>query len=380
MKSGLDHLADLLTSAIAACSGQPKQHSIESTRRHATRDINQGFRNAPFAAARRGPVVSASKAKRPSEETLETPRPAKRSASAAFCTVSSKKAEHEPDNEAVEDADPSLDEECLVPPHPAPRNPSQHVLKKLRPSQIVNQSRGSHFEVVIPPDDISTPEHARKARADLREKFARVLLDGEHVRGPEREQRLASKLKPHEIERDGGIGHTFSITVAHFAERDQLRLPLEKRVVEAMWKADAGLNVQVCGYSSRKTALIKFKHIPFVDLFQAHPDGCILNDEVKFPNTKNPARLVDPFLDELSKSRGCKVGSLEVLMKYYRAESTAKLVTRSLPRAIKGTTVTAIPLRSALIVSGTADFPEPVFDTRYIKRFSSKAPWYIART
>ena len=61
-------------------------------------------------------------------------------------------------------------------------------------------------------------------------------------------------------------------------------------------------------------------------MYRQTRDGEVLNDDLgNFPQCTNPDNLVDPFLQQMSAVQGCTDSTVELLMKFYRADSQAKI-------------------------------------------------------
>ena len=69
--------------------------------------------------------------------------------------------------------------------------------------------------------------------------------------------------------------------------------------------------------------LFKLRHCHHLEFYLRTNDGNVLNDDIKFQDTGNPARLADPLLDQLFLMKGCKLSCLEIMMKYYKADAKA---------------------------------------------------------
>ena len=95
-------------------------------------------------------------------------------------------------------------------------------------------------------------------------------------------------------------------------------------LMQRFWNTGAGLLFDVCGYSKTKSVLFRLKHTPFLEFYQRTKNGEVLNDSIVFKDTRNPVSLADPLLDNLFSVKGCKVSSMEVMMKYYQADAKAR--------------------------------------------------------
>ena len=78
-----------------------------------------------------------------------------------------------------------------------------------------------------------------------------------------------------------------------------------------------GINVEVCGFPTSKKALLKFKHIAPVEIYQLNTKS-VMNDSLGF---KKSGDLDDPLLRQLWLVRGDTSSSIELMMKYYQESS-----------------------------------------------------------
>jgi hypothetical protein len=74
---------------------------------------------------------------------------------------------------------------------------------------------------------------------------------------------------------------------------------LHNQQVYMYWKQGAGINVAVCGCMTQTTALLQFKHVAFLEVYQLTQDDSNLNERISFATTTNPHNLVAPFVKQL---------------------------------------------------------------------------------
>jgi hypothetical protein len=126
------------------------------------------------------------------------------------------------------------------------------------------------------------------------------------------------------MKRDGGDCLEFQMRLKNWPEREQLdTLLASPALLDHFWGGGAGLRFHVCGYSRHKSVLFKLRHCHHLEFYLRTKDGNVLNDDIKFQDTSNPARLADPLLDQLFLMKGCKLSCLEIMMKYYKADANA---------------------------------------------------------
>jgi hypothetical protein len=94
--------------------------------------------------------------------------------------------------------------------------------------------------------------------------------------------------------------------------------------MQHFWDAGAGLRFKMCGYSNQKSALFKLRHLAHFEFYKRTVDGAVLNDNIDFAPTRNPDALAEPLIEQLFLVKGCKMSTMEVMMKFYRADATAR--------------------------------------------------------
>ena len=97
--------------------------------------------------------------------------------------------------------------------------------------------------------------------------------------------------------RDGHAVHKYRCRVKNYPERATLSsYHLTDNDVCLMFERDIGINVEVCGYPLNQRALLKFKHISVLEIYQRVPSDSVLNDSLSF----NPSGNRDkPLLPQL---------------------------------------------------------------------------------
>jgi hypothetical protein len=87
----------------------------------------------------------------------------------------------------------------------------------------------------------------------------------------------------------------------------------------------------ICGYSRRYSVLLQLRDIGLMEIHRlTSPVGdgvefnrSCLNSRITFPKTTRPENLMGSFLALIENVRGCRISTIEVLWKYYRAEGQA---------------------------------------------------------
>ena len=202
---------------------------------------------------------------------------------------------------------------------------SMHYYKRILPQQLVRLWEGADLIVVIRPLNQSAAEVERKEHNAIAKDINTVLLSScQGLQREERDSQLKTILRTHEMKRDGGDCLEFQMRLKNWPEREQLdTLNASPALLDHFWGSGAGLRFHICGYSTNKSVLFKLRHCHHLEFYLRTNDGNVLNDDIKFQDTGNPARLADPLLDQLFLMKGCKLSCLEIMMKYYKADAMA---------------------------------------------------------
>ena len=105
-------------------------------------------------------------------------------------------------------------------------------------------------------------------------------------------------------------------------EREQLDvLDPPTDLLQHFWNAGTGLRFQMCEYSHSQSALLKLSHIAYCEFYQCTVDGAVLNDDaIGFTDTRNPNLPTEPLIEQLFAVKGCKLSTMEAMIKLYRSE------------------------------------------------------------
>ena len=216
----------------------------------------------------------------------------------------------------------------LVDEHtPRPHSTQSLYYKRLLPKRIVQLKPGDQIVIVIPPITPTTKEDAKTAVENVTTNFKRIMLDTcTDLHPTQKEEQYQHMKNKHEKLRDNFIALEFPARVKNYPERIELEnTGLPESVIDAHWKGDAGINVELCGYSKRMTALLRLRIIPYIEIYKLVSENEVLDDLIKFPVVgANHDGLADPLIKNLCEVKGCVVSTIEVLMKYYRASSNSK--------------------------------------------------------
>ena len=176
---------------------------------------------------------------------------------------------------------------------------------------------------MIPSFTKSASNLERLAHAQAEKEINSILLSScDGLLAADRKEQLQVIKQSHSIEREGGACHECQLRLKHWPERAQLNTmdPL-KTTLDHFWSAGAGLRFDVCGYNKSNSALFHLRHLPYFEFYERTTDGHVLNDSIQFKDTRNPIKIADPLLDQLSAVNGCKISTMEVIMIFYQADA-----------------------------------------------------------
>ena len=126
-----------------------------------------------------------------------------------------------------------------------------HYYKRLLPSQLAHLREGADIIVVLRVLPKKAKEAERIVYNAITNDINSILLDScPGVSRADYKLQLITILRRHEIKQDGGGCHEFQIRLKNWPERDQLdNLGTPTDLMEHFWKAGAGLQFDICGYS-----------------------------------------------------------------------------------------------------------------------------------
>lgn len=90
--------------------------------------------------------------------------------------------------------------------------------------------------------------------------------------------------------------------------------------VKYLWSQGAGINLSVCGYTNQQTIILEFNHVGYLEVYgRVHPEDVFVNEGIAFTNNAGDVdALLPPLLQLLALLHGCRIGTMELLWKYYR--------------------------------------------------------------
>jgi hypothetical protein len=124
----------------------------------------------------------------------------------------------------------------------------------------------------------------------------------------------------------------FACRVTNYPECENFeREVTDVRVLDMFWQQGAGIYVGVCGYSTlQQLVLLQLQYVAYLGINRkTYPDN-FTNNVITFNNNiQDSAKLVAPFLEQLSLFDGCRFSTMELLWKYYQALHTLRKHERS---------------------------------------------------
>ena len=201
------------------------------------------------------------------------------------------------------------------------------LYKRMRPPELVRVHAGQELIVVIPPVGASTSDLAKKGIEHVTNQLEAIINDtNSWMDVSEREEALVQHRRTHVIVRNNDKEYyEFCVRIRSYPESSRLETSgADQSYINLIWSQGAGIYVELCGYTKSRTAILKFQHLAYIEVYSLTSDGMFLNDNIKFPHARRES-LVKPLHELLAESNGCRLSTMEVLMKYYRADSNASV-------------------------------------------------------
>ena len=141
--------------------------------------------------------------------------------------------------------------------------------------------------IVVPPIKTETSAAVKEGILDIWREIHAVMKDTcTALTATEQQEQLKQFMNKHEVRRDGTVAHEFPVRIRNYAERDHFQYEDEERNVSdadisSMWP-DIGLNVELCGFSTAKTALLRLRFIAYVEVYKTVEKDKVLNSGLAF--------------------------------------------------------------------------------------------------
>jgi len=207
----------------------------------------------------------------------------------------------------------------------------QPVYKRLPPEDIVRLKAGDELIVVIPAITNKTEKCLVIILQQYVNVFQRVIEKSLMWINPDERSTFVEQViqDNHEfrIRRDGQIFVEYPVRVRNYAEREHFeREHADSGVIDMYWRQGAGLNLVVCGYTTKVSVLLEFRHVSHLQVYMKTSADSFLSHRIGFSNnTRNSSKLQRPFLEQLSLFDGCRFGMLEILWKDAATTATASV-------------------------------------------------------
>ena len=113
----------------------------------------------------------------------------------------------------------------------------------------------------------------------------------------------------------------FACRAKSYPLREHLALEtFDEGVIHTNWDQGAGINLSICGYTTRQSVLLKLRDVAFIHVYRWSSPDCFLSDGISFNHKLRIGSKLDvPFIDQLLLFNGCVFFVLEIMWKYYRA-------------------------------------------------------------
>jgi hypothetical protein len=143
--------------------------------------------------------------------------------------------------------------------------------KRLRIAEILRLRVNDEFILFVPPENKNNPAEMRSTREYILDRMQRMITQtfAKTTTTEEREIYFEQELKAREVEREGRIGHEFHVRILAYPERDQMsidRLPTHELNFLLNPQTGVGITVQLTGYNTNLSCLIKLHNIPFLEI------------------------------------------------------------------------------------------------------------------
>ncbi len=216
----------------------------------------------------------------------------------------------------------------IVPLHRVqPPSVLQPVYKWLLPHDIVRLAAGKESIIVIPTIEVVKQIMCVGIIHQFyTKKFWRIIKKTcRHINPVYRASLAEEALVEHALPSDDATIFQFCVRVVNYPERCHFELDaIHSQQVDMYWKQGAGINVAVCGYTTQATVLLQYKYVAFLEVYQLTQDDSYLNKRISFATTTNPCNLVAPLVAKLLLVEGCHFGTVELMWRFYWAQSAAK--------------------------------------------------------
>ena len=199
----------------------------------------------------------------------------------------------------------------------------------MRISQIVRLMPADEFTLVVPPVDRREPKVAVPRRKLLLAGFCRILLRAEPSSSTFsqelRESFLQNELDGRAIVRGGKTHYEFDVRISSYPERPMIAQcnPLGIDVNHWLGRGNAGFRLEVLGYGTSTTTLLRLSDLPYVEVFaEREVDGAFLDPSLEFCTIWGGEELLAKKVSrEMHATKGDAVAYTQILLNHYKVSA-----------------------------------------------------------
>ena len=203
-------------------------------------------------------------------------------------------------------------------------------VKRLKYPDIVRMSKGQEFILVIPHSDRKQLPAAVELRKEVLNEFKKIIwkVGGAQLTRDQKNDFWTDELAKHTFEREGKELYEFNVKIVNYAERPELKLKgLDLSIVHELINNNRGIVLEVVEYGRSSTFRLKFKALPFIEVFRLHEeDEPFLDPTVECPKSSSESVMLDHMAKEFHHAKGDPCRYVKILMRcYQRAYKNEKM-------------------------------------------------------
>jgi hypothetical protein len=181
-----------------------------------------------------------------------------------------------------------LIDQDVVPQHSHHRTSVlQPVYKCLPPEDIVRLKAGDELVVVIPAITNKTDKGLAIILRQYVNVFQRVIKKSLLWMNPDERSTFVEQVirDHHEFKRDGHTFVEYPVRVCNYAEREHFeREHANPSVIDMYWRQGAGVNLVICGYTTKVTVLLELRHVAHLQVYMKTSADSFLSHRIGFSN------------------------------------------------------------------------------------------------
>ena len=179
----------------------------------------------------------------------------------------------------------------------------------MRIADVLRLRVNDEFILFVPPENKNNPDEMRSTREYILDRMRRMITQtfAKSTTKEERDVYFEQELKAREVEREGRVGHEFHVRILAYPERDQMsidRLPPHELNFLLNPQTGVGITVQLIGYNTTTSCLIKLHNIPFLEIYVPRNIGDSAYNEVKLSRSKTESVVATSVARELLETKG----------------------------------------------------------------------------